>query len=170
MPLVSRVMFPLRMKLRRCLHSNVPIAMRSIDVEKDCCSGTSNLRRPIHYAAHDWPLALCDCNSIDRSCDLVVQTLKYPDRDGETHAVMWNESHRWKHVCGIRYSNAGGCGKWCVNHLPCLPWRLVLISPAALASFDSIQNEDIIMLTFKDPTTPPNSINSCTRSTVHLER
>ncbi|KAH8992717.1 hypothetical protein EDB92DRAFT_1857164 [Lactarius akahatsu] len=55
-----------------------------------------DLWRPIHHAAHDWPLALCDCNSIDRSRDLVMQTLKYPD-----HAVMWNESHRWKYVCGI---------------------------------------------------------------------
>ncbi|KAH9014412.1 hypothetical protein EDB85DRAFT_1899224 [Lactarius pseudohatsudake] len=30
-----------------------------------------NLWRPIHHAAYDWPLALCDCNSIDQSHDLV---------------------------------------------------------------------------------------------------
>ncbi|KAH9069798.1 hypothetical protein EDB83DRAFT_2370646 [Lactarius deliciosus] len=30
-----------------------------------------NLWRPIHHAAYDWPLALCDCNSIDQNRDLV---------------------------------------------------------------------------------------------------
>jgi hypothetical protein len=41
-----------------------------------------NLWRPIHHIALDWPLALCDFNSVDRSRDLVPHTLKFPDRDG----------------------------------------------------------------------------------------
>ncbi|KAH9172917.1 hypothetical protein EDB89DRAFT_2069369 [Lactarius sanguifluus] len=60
-----------------------------------------NLWRPIHHAAYDWPLALCDFNSVDQSRDLVPHTLKYPDRDGETYGVQWNENHRWKYVRGM---------------------------------------------------------------------
>ncbi|KAH9065044.1 hypothetical protein EDB87DRAFT_1187285 [Lactarius vividus] len=96
-----------------------------------------NLWRPIHHAAYDWPLALCDCNSIDRSRDLVPQTLKYPDRDGETYSVMWNENHRWKYLRGMT------------------PEEGVLIK-----CFDSIQDGSVAVLTahtaFEDPTTPPD--------------
>jgi len=60
-----------------------------------------NLWRPMHHVAYDWPLALCDFNSVDRDRDLVPQTLKYPDRNGETYAVQWNEGHRWKHMRGM---------------------------------------------------------------------
>jgi hypothetical protein len=42
-----------------------------------------------------------DFNSVDRSRDLVPNTLKYPDRDGETYGVQWNENHRWKYVRGM---------------------------------------------------------------------
>ncbi|KAI9436939.1 hypothetical protein H4582DRAFT_2099563 [Lactarius indigo] len=42
-----------------------------------------NLWRPIHHAAHDWPLALCDFNTVDHSRDLVPHTLKFLDRDEE---------------------------------------------------------------------------------------
>jgi len=42
----------------------------------------------MHHVAYDWPLALCDFNSVDRDRDLVPQTLKYPDRNGETYAVQ----------------------------------------------------------------------------------
>ncbi|KAI9436951.1 hypothetical protein H4582DRAFT_2058416 [Lactarius indigo] len=97
-----------------------------------------NLWRPIHHAAYDWPLALCDCNTIDRSRDLVPQTLKYPDRDGETYAVVWNESHRWKYLRGMT------------------PEEGVLIK-----CFDSVQDGSVAVLTahtaFEDPTTPPDA-------------
>ncbi|KAH8999714.1 hypothetical protein EDB92DRAFT_1790171 [Lactarius akahatsu] len=97
-----------------------------------------NLWRPIHHAAYDWPLALCDCNSIDRSRDLVSTTLKYPDHDGETYSVVWNESHRWKYVRGLT------------------PEEGVLIK-----CFDSIQDGSVAVLTahtaFEDPTTPPDA-------------
>ncbi|KAH9036102.1 hypothetical protein EDB84DRAFT_1484021 [Lactarius hengduanensis] len=97
-----------------------------------------NLWRPIHHVAHDWPLALCDFNSIDRSRDLVPQTFKYPDRDGETYGVQWNENHRWKYVRGMT------------------PEEGVLIK-----CFDSIQDGSVAVLTphtaFEDPTTPPSA-------------
>ncbi|KAH9024074.1 hypothetical protein EDB85DRAFT_2150768 [Lactarius pseudohatsudake] len=119
-----------------------------------------NLWRPIHHAAHDWPLALCDCNSIDRSRDLVPTTLKYPDHDGETYSVVWNESHRWKYVRGLT-PEEGVLIKWYVVRLPCLPRRLVLVSSAPLSSFDSIQDGSVAVLTphtaFEDPTTPPDA-------------
>jgi hypothetical protein len=73
-----------------------------------------NLWRPIHHIALDWPLALCDFNSIDRSRDLVPHTLKYPDRDGETYGVQWNENHRWKYVRGMT-PEEGVLIKWCVE-------------------------------------------------------
>ena len=60
-----------------------------------------NLWRPISHTAWDWPLALCDYSSIDYKRDLIPTTLKYPDRDGETYSVAFNESHRWKYVRGM---------------------------------------------------------------------
>jgi hypothetical protein len=98
-----------------------------------------NLWRPIHHVALDWPLALCDFNSVDRSRDLVPHTLKYPDRDGETYGVQWNESHRWKYVRGMT------------------PEEGVLIK-----CFDSVQDGSVAVLTphtaFEDPTTPPDAV------------
>ncbi|KAH9171727.1 hypothetical protein EDB89DRAFT_2114397 [Lactarius sanguifluus] len=97
-----------------------------------------NLWRPIRHAAYDWPLALCDCNSIDRNRDLVPTTLKYPDHDGETYSVVWNEDHRWKYLRGMT------------------PEEGVLIK-----CFDSIQDGSVAVLTahtaFEDPTTPPDA-------------
>jgi len=97
-----------------------------------------NLWRPIHHVALDWPLALCDFNSVDRSRDLVPHTLKYPDRDGETYGVKWSENHRWKYVRGMT------------------PEEGVLIK-----CFDSVQDGSIAVLTphtaFEDPTTPPDA-------------
>ncbi|KAH8981981.1 hypothetical protein EDB92DRAFT_1952743 [Lactarius akahatsu] len=74
-------------------------------------------------------------NLVDRSRDLVPHTLKYPDRDGETYGVQWNENHRWKYVRGLT------------------PEEGVLIK-----CFDSIQDGSVAVLTphtaFEDPTTP----------------
>ena len=60
-----------------------------------------NLWRPIRHEAYDRPLALCDFRSIDIHRDLVAQTLKYPDRDGETWAVKHHEGHKWKYLKGM---------------------------------------------------------------------
>ena len=60
-----------------------------------------NLWRPISRPAWDWPLALCDGRSVDATADLVPTTLKYPDRDGETFSVKFNEGHKWKYLRGM---------------------------------------------------------------------
>ncbi|KAI1798152.1 hypothetical protein LXA43DRAFT_978982 [Ganoderma leucocontextum] len=60
-----------------------------------------NLWRPIKNAAYDWPLALCDYRTVDRSDDLVPSALKYPDRDGQTFSVKFNPAHKWKYQRGM---------------------------------------------------------------------
>ena len=60
-----------------------------------------NLWRPISHAAYDWPLALCDYRSVDPKTDLVPSDLIYPDRKGETNAVKYNASHKWKYLKGM---------------------------------------------------------------------
>ncbi|EIM83876.1 uncharacterized protein STEHIDRAFT_82768 [Stereum hirsutum FP-91666 SS1] len=97
-----------------------------------------NLWRPINHPALDWPLALCDCRSVDLSRDLVPMTLRYPDRDGEVSAVKFSPEHRWKYIRGLT------------------PEEGVLIK-----CFDSQQDGSVAILTphtaFEDPTTPPDA-------------
>jgi hypothetical protein len=40
------------------------------------------------------PLAVCDARSIAAG-DLVPTELKYPDRSGEVHSLVFNPDHRW---------------------------------------------------------------------------
>ncbi|KAF8901861.1 hypothetical protein CPB84DRAFT_1846577 [Gymnopilus junonius] len=93
-----------------------------------------NLWRPIHHAAFDWPLALCDYGSIDPN-DFFPVTRMYPDRDGETLGVKYNPNHKWKYLSGMT------------------PDELVLIKCA-----DSIQDGSVAVFTphtgFEDPSTP----------------
>ena len=42
----------------------------------------------------DAPLALADCRTVNTS-DLVLNKLIYPERTGETYAIIRNTSHRW---------------------------------------------------------------------------
>ncbi|KZV75233.1 hypothetical protein PENSPDRAFT_748617 [Peniophora sp. CONT] len=97
-----------------------------------------NLWRPIHHAAYDFPLALCDYSTVDAHKDLVPTALKYPDRDGETFGVKYNPAHGWKYVRGLT------------------PEEGVLIK-----CFDSIQDGTVAVLTphtaFVDPTTPADA-------------
>ena len=44
---------------------------------------------------------MCDYRSIDPDEDLAPVTLKYPDRDGETFGVKFNEKHRWVYLRGM---------------------------------------------------------------------
>ncbi|THH28142.1 hypothetical protein EUX98_g6040 [Antrodiella citrinella] len=94
-----------------------------------------NLWRPIGHPAYDWPLGLCDYSSIDYKKDLIPSTLKYPDRDGETFSVAFNETHRWKYLRGMT------------------PEELVLIK-----CYDSQEDGKTALLTahtaFPDPSTP----------------
>nr|GAT53111.1 predicted protein [Mycena chlorophos] len=64
-----------------------------------------NLWRPIHHPAHDWPLALCDFRSFDPQ-DLLLVSLVYPDRAGETYGVKYNPAQRWVHFSGLEPEDA----------------------------------------------------------------
>jgi len=97
-----------------------------------------NLWRPIRNPAFDRPLALCDFRTVDLQNDCVPSTLRYPDRDGETWAVKYNEGHRWKYLKGMT------------------PEELVLIK-----CMDSITDGSVALCTphtaFTDPTTPADA-------------
>ncbi|KAH9477751.1 Hydroxylase/desaturase CTB9 [Psilocybe cubensis] len=97
-----------------------------------------NLWRPIHHAAYDWPLALCDYRSVD-PVDVVPVALIFPDREGETLGVKYNPNHKWKYLRGMT------------------PDEIVLIK-----CFDSIQDGSVAVYTphtgFKDPSTPEEAI------------
>jgi hypothetical protein len=94
-----------------------------------------NLWRPISHAALDWPLALCDFRSVDVKKDLLPVALIYPDREGETFGVKFNEAHKWKYMRGME------------------PDEFVLIK-----CFDSVQDGSVAILTphtgFQDPNSP----------------
>jgi hypothetical protein len=53
-----------------------------------------NLWRPIGDTVQSTPLALCDSRSIALN-DLVASDLVYPDKVGETYALVFNPRHRW---------------------------------------------------------------------------
>ncbi|KAJ7579322.1 hypothetical protein C8J56DRAFT_342083 [Mycena floridula] len=93
-----------------------------------------NLWRPIHHAAIDWPLALCDFRSVDDKNDVVPVSLIYPNREpGETYGVQHNPAQKWNYWYGMT------------------PEEIVLIK-----CFDSVR--DVALFTphtgFEDPTTP----------------
>ncbi|KAF8811247.1 hypothetical protein BYT27DRAFT_7240407 [Phlegmacium glaucopus] len=94
-----------------------------------------NLWRPIANPAIDWPLALCDYQSVDIKKDVFPVALIYPEREGETLGVKYNENHKWKYLHGMT------------------PEEIVLIK-----CFDSIQDGSVAICTphtgFSDPTTP----------------
>ncbi|TCD69489.1 hypothetical protein EIP91_007419 [Steccherinum ochraceum] len=98
-----------------------------------------NLWRPIGRPAYDWPLTLCDFTSINYKQDLVPMTLKYPDRDGETFGVSFNENHKWKYLRGMTTN------------------EFVLIK-----CYDSQEDGKTALLTphtaFNDPSTPPDAL------------
>ncbi|KAK1235031.1 hypothetical protein PQX77_001756, partial [Marasmius sp. AFHP31] len=97
-----------------------------------------NLWRPISNPAYDWPLTLCDYQSIDAKRDLVPVALIYPDREGETFGVRFNEGHRWKYMKGMGVED------------------VVLIK-----CYDSVEDGSVAVLTphtaFEDPTTPEDA-------------
>ncbi|KJA22549.1 hypothetical protein HYPSUDRAFT_139120 [Hypholoma sublateritium FD-334 SS-4] len=97
-----------------------------------------NLWRPIEHPALDWPLALCDCRSVDEKKDIFPVARVTPDREGETLGVTYNENHKWKYLRGMT------------------PEELVLIK-----CFDSVQDGSVAVFTphtgFEDPTTPPEA-------------
>ncbi|KAK1227411.1 hypothetical protein PQX77_009596 [Marasmius sp. AFHP31] len=98
-----------------------------------------NLWRPISHPALDWPLAVCDYQSVNWEKDLVPTDLKYADKDGETFTVKYNPEHKWKYVRGLT------------------PEEIILIK-----CYDSIEDGSVAVLTphtaFEDPTTPAGTL------------
>jgi len=58
-----------------------------------------NVWRPINNTVYDYPLAVCEFNSLDVVNDLVPTTLLYPapTPNGETYSVQYNPNHVWWH-------------------------------------------------------------------------
>jgi len=56
-----------------------------------------NVWRPILNTVHDWPLAVCEFNSLDVVNGLVPTTLLYPPPtpNGETYSVKYDSNQRW---------------------------------------------------------------------------
>ncbi|VDB84626.1 unnamed protein product [Peniophora sp. CBMAI 1063] len=94
-----------------------------------------NVWRPIHHAAYDFPLALCDHSTVNPYKDLVAIALK---PNGETFGVQYNCAHRWKFVRGLT------------------PEECVVFK-----CFDSVQDGSVAVFTphtaFVDPTTPADA-------------
>ncbi|CAE6490725.1 unnamed protein product [Rhizoctonia solani] len=100
-----------------------------------------NLWRPIQVPAWQFPLALCDFQTVNTDKvggDFVPTTLKYKDRDGEVVSVKYNENHQWKYLAGMS------------------PDEIVLIK-----CFDSRLDGSVATFTphtaIDDPTTPPDA-------------
>ena len=54
-----------------------------------------NLWRPILRPALDWPLAYCDCRTVDIDKDLIPSALVHYDHDGQNVVSRYNPEHRW---------------------------------------------------------------------------
>jgi hypothetical protein len=50
--------------------------------------------RPIRHPVETFPLAICDAQSLSPA-DLVVSERRYPDRIGQTYAIIHDPAHRW---------------------------------------------------------------------------
>jgi hypothetical protein len=50
--------------------------------------------RPIRHPVESSPLAMCDARSISLD-DLVISERRYPDRVGQTYAIVYNPDHKW---------------------------------------------------------------------------
>ena len=64
-----------------------------------------NLWRPIREPVEDFPLAVCDAQTI-AARDLVPSDLVYRDRVGETYSVTFNPAHRWFYFPHMRLEEA----------------------------------------------------------------
>jgi len=56
-----------------------------------------NVWRPLVNTVYDYPLAVCDFNTLDVNEDLVPTNLVYPPPlpVGETYSLKYNDKHRW---------------------------------------------------------------------------
>lgn len=112
-----------------------------------------NLWRPIAHTALDWPLALCDFRSVDVKSDLLPVALIYPDREGETFGVKFNQAHKWKYMRGME-PDEFALIKWYAPFRHSQEWDF----DKDTSSFDSVQDGSVAILTphsgFQDPNSP----------------
>jgi len=64
-----------------------------------------NVWRPIRGPLRDWPLAICDTQSVSGD-DWVATDLVHRDRLGETYLLTYRPSHRWFYVPEMRVDEA----------------------------------------------------------------
>ena len=64
-----------------------------------------NVWRPILGPLRDWPLAICDTQSVSAD-DWVATDLVHRDRLGETYLLTYRPSHRWFYVPEMRVDEA----------------------------------------------------------------
>lgn len=57
-----------------------------------------NVWKPLKGPIRDWPLALCDPNTIDPDRDLQARDTVRPDAYIETYQIHRTEKHRWCYV------------------------------------------------------------------------
>ena len=50
--------------------------------------------RPINHPVETAPLAICDAGSISAD-DFVISERRYPNRVGQTYAIVYNPNHQW---------------------------------------------------------------------------
>ncbi|TFL01354.1 hypothetical protein BDV98DRAFT_548891 [Pterulicium gracile] len=82
------------------VHQNIPAAEVPVLLKKRF--QLINLWRPITNIALDWPLAVCDYQSVDLERDVMPLKLIRPGQeDGETFAVRFNGGQRWKYLRGM---------------------------------------------------------------------
>jgi hypothetical protein len=61
--------------------------------------------RPIRHPVESSPLAMCDAGSISVD-DLVVSERRYPNRVGQTYAIVYNPDHQWFWFPRMRWDEA----------------------------------------------------------------
>jgi hypothetical protein len=118
-----------------------------------------NIWRPIAHPSIDYPLALCDFRSVDPERDLVPVALIYPDREGETFGVRYNEAQRWKYQREMGVDEAVLI-KWQVSVSSLCQsdssWECV--THVFICSYDSSKDKDVAVFTphtgFRDPSAP----------------
>lgn len=67
--------------------------------------GIFNVWRPINGPVEQWPIAVCDMQSM-RPDDFVDAELRWPHRTGHVCAIRHNSEHRWLYVPAMEVSEA----------------------------------------------------------------
>ncbi|WP_159500749.1 CmcJ/NvfI family oxidoreductase [Microbacterium sp. 18062] len=95
-----------------------------------------NVWRPFSAPPQDWPLAVCDTQSVDpgdtQLCDIVLTT-RTGDRQWETQAYVHNPAHRWLSA-----------------------WDMTRDDALLFRTFDTAYDEPVPHSAFVNPTAPPD--------------